>query len=359
MTGLAVFGWGAVSAAGIGADALVEALGAPSSTTAPGALVNFDAKALLGRKGTSFLDRRSALALVACGEAVRSGELTIDEQNRHRIGIVLGTTWGSLSSMSDYTRDTLVENPPYMVSAALFPNTVMNCAAGQAAIWYGLRGINATIAGGQTAFLNAARYAANMLRWNRADLLLLGAVEEHTPHTAWVANLLGRSGSVPAGEGAAVFLVGRSIDSEPASRAAAAAEIRSIVTGFCPASRGTEAIARALEKSIRCALRQAGIPPQDVFLVATGESDEQEFDDIETTALELVFPDGCERTCVKKVVGECFAATGAFQMAAVLAATPPLGELERNCALLTSWTPEGAVAAAVVRKGGDARSHNS
>src|SRR6185369_14219525 len=137
---------------------------------------------LLGRKGTSSFDRRSALAVVACGQAIEASDIRVDDTNRRRIGIVLGTSLGSLKSMNDYTQETLRYDRPYLVEPLLFPNTVMNCAAGQAAIRYGLKGINATVAGCELAFLHALRYSRNAFRCEYADALLIGAVEEFTPH---------------------------------------------------------------------------------------------------------------------------------------------------------------------------------
>jgi 3-oxoacyl-[acyl-carrier-protein] synthase II len=350
MSALAILGWGAVSSAGVGAAAFAEAMHGPSSgTAADRTLVSFDVRAELGRKGTSFLDRRSALALVACREALQSAQVTIDDSNRHRTGIVLGTNWGSFKSMSDYTRETLVENPPYMVSAALFPNTVMNCAAGQAAIWFGLKGINATIAGGQAAFLNALRYAGNMLRWNRADTLLVGAVEEYTPHTASAARLMRPDSQLPAGEGAAVFVMRRASDAGGSDNASPS-EVRSVVTGFCPRTGAAESIGRALQSCIRRALLEAGILPAQVSVAATGETGVSETDRIEADAVATVCGPDCRLLTVKAVVGECFAASAAFQLAAVLDAIPPSAGPERSFALVTSWTPEGSVSAAVARR---------
>ncbi|MEE3922501.1 hypothetical protein V2I01_41795 [Micromonospora sp. BRA006-A] len=74
------------------------------------------------------------------------------DDNRDRIGIVTGTTAGSVKSSVDYAAETFTQQPPYLVNPALFPNTVMNCAAGQSAIWYKLHGPNATVAGGPLAF---------------------------------------------------------------------------------------------------------------------------------------------------------------------------------------------------------------
>ena len=159
MTRLVVTGAGVVSAAGLGVAAMTRQLAGPADPPPPvtalypdqlpypaaPAFTGFDVRALLGRKGTSFLDRATALALVACGQAIEDGGLALDEAGRARTGVALGTTVGSLRSSSEYSRETLVADRPYLVNPVLFPNTVMNCAAGQAAIRYGLRGVNSTV----------------------------------------------------------------------------------------------------------------------------------------------------------------------------------------------------------------------
>ncbi|MCP5877146.1 hypothetical protein NL390_32295, partial [Klebsiella pneumoniae] len=67
--------------------------------------------------------------------------------------LVLGTTTGSAESMMNFTRSSLEAEKPFYVDPALMPNAVMNCAAGQCAIWHQLKGPNTTIAGGRAAGL--------------------------------------------------------------------------------------------------------------------------------------------------------------------------------------------------------------
>src|SRR5262249_43731077 len=59
-----------------------------------------------------------------------------------------------------------------------FANSVINAAAGQAAIWHGLRGVNSTVAAGEASGLLAIAQAAELVRAGRADALLAGGVEE-------------------------------------------------------------------------------------------------------------------------------------------------------------------------------------
>lgn len=330
--GLAVTGWSALT----GEPAEVAGLWPePMPCATVPALAGFNARERLGRKGTSFLDRRSALAMVACEEALHASGLAITDANRARVGIALGTTWGSFKSMSDYTRETLVEDRPYLVSAALFPNTVMNCAAGQTAIRLGMRGVNATLGGGPVAFLAALRYAANAFRRGYADAMLVGAVEELTPHNAWATELLS-GGRTVAGEGAAVFMV-QSAAPRPQ------AVVDAITCSFAP---GGELVA-GLGRCIRRALAASDVAPGALFRVATGENGVAEHDRVYVDALAAAGV-VAERLAVGRLRGDCQAATGAFQLAQLLAEHRRSPAHDGAASLLVAYTGDGGVAAAVV-----------
>ncbi len=88
----------------------------------------------------------------------------------------------------------------------------MNCAAGQCAIRFKARAVNATISGGRLSGLLALQYASQMLRQGYADRLLTGAVEELCVQTAWAHRgliQLGKRQAVPLGEGCAMFSLER------------------------------------------------------------------------------------------------------------------------------------------------------
>jgi 3-oxoacyl-[acyl-carrier-protein] synthase II len=359
---LALTGWGLVCSAGIGPaafrSALVAPQPAPDVTAAyaeplPAAtahvLRDFDVRALLGRKGTGALDRRTALALVACRQALADGALTVTDENRQRIGVVLGTTWGSLEAMSHYTRDSLLEERPYLVEPARFPNTVMNCAAGQAAIWHGLKGVNATIAGGTLAFLNVLDYVANLLRCGHADTLLAGAVEEFTPHAAWAHHLTQpATPSVPAGEAAIVFVVERAAEARAAGRRLHA-EVLAVATGFAPESAHGRRAEGALSACIRRVLAAAAVTPADIARVQPSGHDDARAP-IERAALADVFgPDAVVERAPKTVFGECQAATGALQVAALIARAEDGPAHTGWLGLVTGYTEDGALGAALLK----------
>lgn len=334
---LAITGCGVLSPAGIGLAPLAAALangGGPEES----ALADFDARQHLGRKGTAFLDRATALGLVACGQALEDSGLAVDDGNRHRVGVALGTTVGSFQSMSDYTRETLIEERPYLVNPALFPNTVMNCATGQSAIRYGLRGINATVAGGQLGILAVLRYAANALRRGYADAMLAGAIEELTPHRAWAAEVTGAGPRV--GEGAVVLVLeGR--DAAVAAGRHVDAELLAVRAGFSPG--GTAAgMTRTLAACIRRAMADAGVEPGQVALVTSGSPG----DEAAARALGLV---STEPVPVRPVMGECHALAAALQVSALLARHRDDPGRDDRVSLVTAVTPEGGVAAGLIR----------
>ena len=355
MTRVTVSGWSAITSVGVGAAALARQLAAavPASQGVPvshlyeeplpsphaHALADFDVRAHLGRRGTSSYDRATALAVVCCRDALADAGLSLDGATRGRVGVSLGTSLGSFKSTSDYSRDTLVQDKPYLVNPMLFPNTVMNCAAGQVAIRLGLRGINATIAGGPLAFLNALRYAANVIDCGYADVMLTGAVEEYTPHRAWAAHLGGAC--VPAGEAAGVFVL---TGKQPPRWAAAqgSARILAVATGYGPG--GGENQDRALAGCVDRVVRQAGVAPAAVTAVYTGEGEETDLREYGPAARVLGHQP--RRVLAKRLLGECDAASGAVSLAVALASGGH-GELS----LLTGRGADGAVGAAIMMQG--------
>ncbi|MEE1756663.1 beta-ketoacyl synthase N-terminal-like domain-containing protein [Streptomyces sp. SP18CS02] len=368
---LAVTAHGVVSPAGTGLDALAEALrgtreacsdaaqlplGPAEADGLPDAVrvvPDFRIADHVGRKGTRHLDRTTALGLAAAAVLRSSAGASPDDPGWAATGVVLGSTSGSVRSSSEFARDTHVEDRPYLVNAAAFPNTVMNSVTGQVAIWHGLRGINATLSGGTTATLAAFRYARNALTQGHADRLLVGGVEELCPQTAWGWAATGAlAPGTPVGEGAALFAVE---DAEAAREAGTTvlAEVLACETAFVP--EGVRpGLTGALADCIDRALRRSGVDASEVALVAPGADGLIALEGAEQRALRRVLGDReVEEVRVKDVVGEAYSADGALQVAAVLAhwqGTPADGG---RIALVTGLGHDGNVACLVLRDGAD------
>jgi 3-oxoacyl-[acyl-carrier-protein] synthase II len=321
------------------------------SARAP-AMVGFNVTEILGRKGTSAIDRRTALALVAYRDVLSNGAVLVDDSNRHRIGVTIGTTWGSLKAMSDYTKESLLEDRPYLVNALGFPNTVMNCAAGYVAIRYGLKGVNATIAGGPMAFLNVLEYTSTILQSGYADIMLAGSVEEFTPHTAWAQHLTGTgTPAVAAGEAAVVYVIerGDAVGTLGGDRRIIA-DVLAVASGFAPGGVSGRRMHGALEGCIRRALARANVSPTEIAAVAISGAAEGEDDGVEHAVLMSIFgTPGPERTAPRDLFGECYAANGGLQLGALLAWHRGDPRRDGAVSLMINSTCEGGVGAAVIR----------
>lgn len=346
-----VIDWSAVSGLGIGRDDFVRGFLTGESGTVGCLLAGFDPTTLIGIKGTRTLDRMTSLVIATAG-------MVLDAQpggaaGRAPLGLVLGTSTGSVASIVDFTRDTFVRERPYLVNPALFPNTVMNGAAGRTAIWYGLRGPNSTIAAGHLTGLVVLRYATRMLRLGYADRLLVGAVEEVSEEVSVAAATVGRAdvtaaggGLTPLGEGCVVFLIdGR------AGGDGAAAEIVDFEFGV--AEVGTGAQSAGLARTIRSLLTRTGIRPDDLWLVSLAQSGDGTLDEAELTAVDeaLGGPGVGRRVVASERTGNAFSALGAFQLAAALALAADADQDDsrtRPC-LLTSLGVDGSVGCALVR----------
>jgi 3-oxoacyl-[acyl-carrier-protein] synthase II len=343
MPALAITGWGLVSPAGLGPEPFRAVLAESDRTdpvAAPASAHRFDAfdvRKLLGRKGTSFIDRSTALTLVAVGAALDDGAVRIDDTCRGRIGIVLGTTMGSLESTMAYSKETLIQERPYLVNPILFPNTIMNSAAGQAAIRYGMKGTNSTIAGGPIAMVHVLQYAMTILHSRRADLLLVGAAEEFSDEAAWLA--AAHAPGTAVGEGAAMFVVERSdAGGRPGTRQLA--EVLATRTGFASETGDFD-----LAECIRAVLAEAGQPAESVAIVAAVASDP-----VRRTVVDEVLGAGrYEWLDVTGAIGNAQAATGAFQLAALVLRYVHRELPANECALLIAGTADGDVGAVLLR----------
>src|SRR3972149_11654034 len=98
--------------------------------------------------------------MALCGTHLARADATEADPD---LGLVWGTLLGSVHSITSFDWSGLVDGPNY-VNPMDFANTVINSAAGQAAIKFKLGGIHSTICAAQAAGLYALDYAAAFLR---------------------------------------------------------------------------------------------------------------------------------------------------------------------------------------------------
>ena len=140
-------------------------------------LRDFDPRAYLTTGNLRPLDRTGQLTASAAALALEASGWEAAELEEREVGLVLGTMFGSMRTISEFDRRAVVDGPNY-AKPMHFANTVINAAAGQTAIWHGLTGINATVSAGTVSGLSAIGYAADLIRQGRATALLAGGAEE-------------------------------------------------------------------------------------------------------------------------------------------------------------------------------------
>lgn len=200
MEPVAVTGTGAVTAAGLGADALWRAVReGRSSGSVPREEV---AEAARRYRGLGRLPLVTQMACLATAEAVRARvPAGIGEARPEHVeaGIVMGTVYANLEPIAAFWQNAEAVGPAH-ASPALFPDTVLNAPAGHVAIYLGLHGPTATISAGRLSGALALAHALDTIAAGQAERLVACGAETRPP------DLIGARG---AGEGAGAVVVER------------------------------------------------------------------------------------------------------------------------------------------------------
>lgn len=349
---VAVTGLGIVSPVGIGNEDFWRSLREGQSGIRPVSLFDtgatrsklgaevpeFHPEAILGPKGLRLLDRITKLGLCASKLALDDSGFPMMEETADEIGIVLGTTYGSMASRMDYYLEA-IQQGPRSVNPALFPNTIANSPASQIAIRFGIRGFNTTLSTGFTSAIEAALHAARFIRGNRIQAALVGGVEELSPVTYLAFDragmLSGQNGQNPErcapydarrngivlGEGAAMLLL-ENMDSARRRGAhiyaeflggAAVTDPQAYFRYRIQGGHGTRCIREALSRS--------RTTPEEIDYVAAGANSHRAGDAAEARSLCSALGGGGRpvvASASKSMLGETFSASGGFQMAAAL-----------------------------------------
>ncbi|MEL6677946.1 MAG: beta-ketoacyl synthase N-terminal-like domain-containing protein [Pseudomonadota bacterium] len=311
---------------------------APVSTEPFGRL-DFETRRELGKKGTRNMDRLTALAINGMSDLMP--ELGVDQQEaKDDIGIVLGTAQGSMDSIVRFTYETLAYDRPDYVNPALFPNTVMNCAAGHAAIWYRLRGLNATISCHEMSFLAALEYSHLQLRQGKAKTLVTGGVEELSAvNEAAITAMSGEANRPQTSVECSLFVTLESAATAAESGRKVLAEICAVRSGFDPETGSPDALAAL----IRDVLTDGDVAAEDIAAVSISATRLTERE-TEIAAVEDVF--GVMAILdVGEQLGNGGSAHNALQLTALLNALAP-GAL----GLVVARERHGNISALVVRK---------
>jgi 3-oxoacyl-[acyl-carrier-protein] synthase II len=350
-----ITGMGAVTPVGVGIESFWEALVEGRSGVRP--LRSFDAAAYPSRIGaevpdfepTRWLERKEArrmdrfaqFAAVATLMAIEDAGLDLARCDRDRVGVVMGTGIGGMTTFDEQFR-VLIEKGPDRVSPFFVPMMIANMAAGQISILTGARGPNTTLVTACASSANAVGEAFRIIQRGEADAMLTGGSEaafvpltfagfcamkalstrNDDPAGASRPFDAGRDGFV-LGEGGGALVL-ESLEHARARGARVYAELCGYgmsadahhITAPAP---GGEGAVRAMRKC----LGDAGLAPEDVDYINAHATSTPQGDREEAAAIRTVFGAHAARLAVsstKSMTGHLLGAAGAVELiASVLA----------------------------------------
>jgi 3-oxoacyl-[acyl-carrier-protein] synthase II len=297
---------------------------------------SFDPVGLFGSKEARRMDRFTQFALAAALQAVEHSSLKIDDANRDRVGVLIGTGIGGVATMTEQMA-VLAERGPDRVSPFLVPMMLADTAPGMVAIRLGIRGPNLAVITACATGSNTIGEAAEMIRRGSAEVILAGGAEaavvplalaglgvmnalstrNDDPQRASRPFDLNRDGFV-VGEGAAVLVL-ESLEYAQGRGARILAEVTGYGTSddayhiSAPAENGAGA---AL--CMNLALESANLRPEKVDYINAHGTSTLLNDKSETAAIKTVFGAQAYRVPIsstKSMTGHLLGASGALEAA--------------------------------------------
>ena len=122
------------------------------------------------------LDKCIIYALVAADEALRDAGLIDYAGDKTRVGVSVGSGIGGLNTIYDNCIE-LHEGGPRRVSPFFIPKGIINMAAGNISIKYGLRGPNISVVTACATGAHSIGEAARMIKYGDADIMVCGGTE--------------------------------------------------------------------------------------------------------------------------------------------------------------------------------------
>ncbi len=294
----------------------------------------FDGAALFGPRDARKMDRYTQFATAAAMEALEQSGLKIDDSNRDRIGVLIGTGIGGIGTLLEQA-DVMRERGPDRVSPFLVPMMISDSAAGMLAIRFGVRGPNMAIATACASGNNAIGEALDIIRRGAADVMIAGGSEAALVPVAMAGmnvmtalstrNEDPQSASRPfdkdrdgflMGEGAGILIIETLEHAQQRG-----AQILAEITGYgttddahhisAPAENGAGAA-----MSMKLALEDAGLTTNDIGYINAHGTSTQLNDKSETAAIKTVFGEQAYQIPVsstKSMTGHLLGASGAVE----------------------------------------------
>jgi 3-oxoacyl-[acyl-carrier-protein] synthase II len=268
---------------------------------------DFDPLLFVDKKEARKMGRFIHFALAASAEAMEHSGLVVDESNRDRVGVHIGSGIGGFDVI-EREHSNLLSGGPRKVSPFFIPGSIINLAAGHVSIKYGARGPNEATATACTTSAHAIGDAFRLIQRGDADVMIAGGTEasitplgvagfaamralstrNDDPEHASRPFDKDRDGFV-VGEGAGILIL-EELEFAKARGAKILAEVIGYglsadafhMTGMAPEGEGCF-------RSMQHALKVAGISPDQIDYVNAHATSTPLGDALESKAIENVF----------------------------------------------------------------------
>jgi 3-oxoacyl-[acyl-carrier-protein] synthase II len=137
---------------------------------------NLDIDAKLGLKEVKRTDRFTQLALIATDEAINDAEVDFSNLDTKRIGVYYTSGIGGLDTI-DKQKDRATEKGYNRISPFFIPSAIINLAAGNIAIKYGIKGPAISHVTACASSTNAIGEAFRAIRDGYLDMVISGGSE--------------------------------------------------------------------------------------------------------------------------------------------------------------------------------------
>tara|TARA_B100000029_G_scaffold223921_1_gene221867 strand:- start:1150 stop:2400 length:1251 start_codon:yes stop_codon:yes gene_type:complete len=159
---------------GIREISLVSPEGFPCRVS--GEIQDFDASDYMDRKEARRMARFSQFAVVAAHQAVQDSGLNFDNEDRDRIGVLMGTGSGGLPE-TDHQAEIRVKRGVSRMSPYYIPMMLVNMASANISHAFNLTGYTNTCVTACAASTQSIGEAAEVIRRGMADVIVTGGTE--------------------------------------------------------------------------------------------------------------------------------------------------------------------------------------
>ena len=147
-----------------------------------GSIKNLELDEYISKKDQRKMDPFIHYGLDAGIQAIKDSELDINQLDRNRIGVAIGSGIGGLPGIEKGT-ESLLSGGPRKISPFYVPSNIINMISGHLSIMYGLKGQNFSIVTACTTGTHNIGDAARLIEYGDAYIMITGGAEMATSKT--------------------------------------------------------------------------------------------------------------------------------------------------------------------------------